>query len=444
MHQTKKLSNRITKKNKFTCLRVAILAEEPLGWKSGKHYFPIILNGYSWTKENITYKIETTFLFDKDILKGTLTTSSFDVLLIPGGGVGDGEAIVKGFSLSPKVRKWKKHIVSFLKAGGGIIGICGGAALITGLSTGKERKPQTFIERQYHKSSLKISCVTSYYNHLAIPLLYPLQMNHPEKVGAAGYIFSFAPGKTKDGTLFYAAGVPLDFHLNKDSPLFADYLPKAERMRWWGGPALLIPTNPKRTVKVLARYPSLALSENENTKIYSWRYTGGITGLISAMLKAFKVAKTNNTSLKQVLLYTFFLAGNWKKSEKCIDLDFSNKPCITAEIYPNENQGRIVLCSVHPEYMIWYGGYIEEVDQNHTNCLASGLHRWRDISSFKHRGVEELTHTWWIIRRFVAWSAKVPDTDLPPIEQPTTTSAVTSLLVSIRANGDLLTNMYNI
>ena len=85
------------KKNRV--IKVAILAEEPLGWGSGKHYFPVILNNYTWTSGDITYKFSTTLIFDKDILRGKLNISDYDVLLIPGGGVGDGEAIAKGKDL---------------------------------------------------------------------------------------------------------------------------------------------------------------------------------------------------------------------------------------------------------------------------------------------------------------------------------------------------------
>jgi len=91
-------------------IRVAILAEEPLGWGSGKHYFPVILDGYTWTSNEISYKFSTTYIFDKDINKGRLKTSNYDVLLVPGGGVGDGQAIVKGFGSFREVRLWKKSI----------------------------------------------------------------------------------------------------------------------------------------------------------------------------------------------------------------------------------------------------------------------------------------------------------------------------------------------
>ena len=124
--------------SRMKIIRVAILAEESMGWGSGKHFFPVILDGYTWDCEDIIYKFSTTYLFDKDILRGKLNTNDFDVLLVPGGGVGDGQAIMKGFTFLPKVRKWKKNISYFIKDGGGYVGICGGAALMTGLKTGEK------------------------------------------------------------------------------------------------------------------------------------------------------------------------------------------------------------------------------------------------------------------------------------------------------------------
>ena len=85
-------------------IKIAILAEEPLGWGSGKHYFPVILDDYTWTSGYTSYKFSTEYIFDKDIIKGKLNISNYDVLLAPGGGVGDGHAIVKGFNSFRKVR----------------------------------------------------------------------------------------------------------------------------------------------------------------------------------------------------------------------------------------------------------------------------------------------------------------------------------------------------
>lgn len=425
-------------------IRVAILAEEPIGWISKKHFFPIILNNYYWVIKNKTYKFITNYIFDKDILDGKLSTSNYDVLLVPGGGVGDGESIIKGFKFFLKVRKWKNNISSFVKDGGGYVGICGGTALATDLKTG-DKKPRTFLERLYNNSSLGISSVSSYYKTFAFPLFYLFQKKYPEKIGAAAYVFSFAPGETTNKKRIHTGGIPLDFKICKDHPIFSDFKNDNIRIRWWGGPALIVPKNPDREIKVLAKYPTNELSKNESTMINAWRYTGGIHGLFFAFLEALKFIKKEKAGLKNVFLYTYYMAGNWKQTNKKIELDYSNRPSITAEIFPNKNKGRILLCTSHPEDMIWWNGHIEHMKNKNLNCLATGLYMWKDILPLSKTVRDELTYNWWMIRRFIAWAAKVPDDHLPPICKENITNKEKLIIKeNIFWDGTLLNQIKNI
>ncbi len=424
-------------------IRVAILAEEPMGWGSGRDYFPAILNNYNWKINDNQYAIKAEYLFDRDIIKGKLKVSNFDVLLVPGGGVGDGESIVRGIPFLYSTRKWKKNIQNFIKNGGGYVGICGGTALLTGLTKGKE-KLKSITEKLYDRSSVNISCVNSYYKDLAFPIFYPFQKNHPEKIGATGYVFSFAPGETEDGKKFYSGGIPLDFQIFKNNPIFSDLTKDTERIRWWGGPALVVPKNPDRKVKIIAKYPELEISKNKQTRVYAWSYEGGIIGLLKSLFDAFKLIKKEKEPLKNLFLFAYYLAGNWKKSDKTINLNFSNKASITAEVYPNENEGRILLCTSHPEYMIWWGGKIEPVDNNQFNCLAKGLHKWKDVRSLTKNGEIEFTYTWWIVRRFVAWAAKIPDEDMPPMTDNKINSEGKKILESLFYKDDIIDQMKNI
>jgi hypothetical protein len=429
--------------SKIKHIKVAILAEEPLGWSSGKHYFPIILDNYTWKKKNITYKFTTTYLFDKDIVQGNLNVTHYDVLLVPGGGVGDAHAVMKGFTQLKKVRRWKNNISHFIKNGGGYVGICGGASLITELTTGPGRKPTTFLERQFNKSALDVSCVTSYYNYLAIPLFYPFQKKHPENVGASGFVFSFAPGHTLDGTSLYTGGVPVDFTLHNKQAIFSDVRDNKLRIRWWGGPAFQVPLNPDREVKVIARYPVNDFSQQPNTRIKSWIYVGGLHGLFLAFLKACRLIKKEQGNFKYILLYTYFLAGDWMSSDKYINLDFSNKPSMTMEIYPNKHQGRILLCAAHPQYLIWHGGRISENEGVGFHCLANGLHYWNEIAPLSDTG-DELMNNWWLVRRMVAWAAKVPDHHMPPREKDQFNEKTKMLFKQNMCSSTLLSQMKNI
>jgi putative intracellular protease/amidase len=425
-------------------IRVGILAEEPLGWGSGKHFFPIILDKYSWKRGEITYTFSVNFVYDDDILKGELIPSAYDVLLVPGGGVGDGLAVMKGFTFLPHVKKWKEGIALFIQNGGGYVGICGGTALITDLKT-KDGTYRTFLERQYHKSSLGVSCVSHYYPHLAFPLLYPFQKQHPENIGAIGYVFSFAPGVTIDGARPYAGGASIDFQLRKDNPLFSDVGNENQRIRWWGGPSLIVPTTPDRDVKVLATYPSKDVSNDDALRIHAWRYVGGLHGLLRGFFKALRLLKKEHVSLNHLFLYAFYLAGKWELTDKTIMLDQANKPSITAEVYPNEHKGRILLCTAHPEYLAWWNGHIKERNDSEFPCLGTGLYQWEGITPLSKTGVQELTNTWWMVRRFVAWAAKVPDDHLPPRhEEKLSEEAYAFLAKDIFWDGSLLGQMNNI
>jgi hypothetical protein len=106
---------------------------------------------------------------------------------------------------------------------------------------------------------------------------------------------------------------------------------------------------------------------------------------------------------------------------------------MTAEVYPNEHQGRIVITSGHPSMNSWQGGHIEEVEDTDNNCVNDGLHYWVNITSD-----DEFSYNYWIIRRSIAWSAKLPDNDLPPVYGPSQVcdfeQNMTSLTFTVKGN----------
>ena len=415
INDTQTLNNSF--KNNIAEVKVAILSEDPIGWGSlGKQYLIDMFSDYEWVSGNTFYEFKVTEIYDKDILNGDLNTKNYDVFIVPGAGEGDGESVAKGFPLFPKAQRWKEKISDFVKSGGGYVGICGGTALMTDLS----KEPQTFMERQYEKSAIGVSCLSSYYNNCALQFYYPLQKCFPERTAPASYIFEFPPGDLWDETGVYPNGIPFDMEINSDHPIFDDFLEEFERVRWVGGPALDIPDTPSNEVTVLGYYPGDGLSGNDSTDLQVWRYVGGIRGKIKGFFKTIQFFKENNYpfSLFDAGYSLQFFASDWEKTDKMFDLNFSSKPCMTAEIYNNTNKGRIVLNGPHPEYPVWWGGHIEEMPDTDDNTLDEGLHRWVDITPFSETKEDECTHSWWIVRRSVAWAAKVPDSDLPPIYGP--------------------------
>jgi hypothetical protein len=95
--------------------------------------------------------------------------------------------------------------------------------------------------------------------------------------------------------------------------------------------------------------------------------------------------------------------------------------------------------------MVWWNGYIREMDTTKPVCLGTGLYQWKDIAPFSPNAEREVTHTWWLVRRFVAWAAKIPDDCLPPIQIGESIKKENlSILKNVFWDGSLKNQMENI
>lgn len=390
-------------------VRIAILFEEPIrGWGSGKILFVAALENYQWTVGEKTYKFTLTEIYDKDIVRGKLNTENFDALLVPGGGVGDGESLVKGFKHLPRIKRWKNEIVSFVEDGGGYNGYCGGVGLMSHF----DRTPESLVEWQYERSTLGASCVKIFLPDTAADRSNP---------GSTAYMWGYQEPldyECVEDFVNLRSGIPLDTQIMKDNPIFDDFSEDSSPVSWISSPALVVPNDPDREVTILARYPVEEVSENESTMIHEWRYTGGIRGYIRGFLEGIKLCRELKEPLINAVSYTGFFAKDWERTDKVVELNYSNRPCMTSEIYPNENEGRIVLSGPHPEYPVWFGGRIQEREDTDDNCIINGHYTWVDIIPSEETPEDEMSHTWWMVRRQIAWAAKVPDNDLPPVYGP--------------------------
>lgn len=383
-------------------IRIALYAQDVF-ISSGADVYVRILDKYQWTVGNITYRFDVTPIYDKDIYHGHLTTASFDVLLLPGGGGGGYVTLTKSHPLLPKVIVWKRQILDFVKNGGSYAGVCGGTYSLLGL----DRPPQTPFERMFDRSAINISCAKLSFTSWATPIFCQWVGLKPEAVGIGAYLYY--TGWDQTGRIY--SGVPLDVGVNRSHPIFGGYQNDTVRIRWIAGPAYTLPSHPDREVSVVARYPTEEISTNPATQIHAWRYTGGIRGFLPGFLQYFFQANT----LVNGLLNTYTHAGDWKKTDAIIQTNFSDKPFMTTEVFPNDNAARIFLCAGHPEYSIWWGGHIVEANDTAHNSLYSSLYRWTDVIPENQTMVDEATYNWWIARRALAWCAKIPDLDLPPI-----------------------------
>jgi len=193
-----------------------------------------------------------------------------------------------------------------------------------------------------------------------------------------------------------------------------DLIEEKRRLRWIGGGELILPEipDPNNNITILASYPEEEISKNKSTQIYAWKYTGGLIGFSIGFIKAIK----NGGSIFQSFNLAPYMAPDWKKTDIIIETNYSNKVIMTMETYPNDNNGRIVLCTGHPEMFVFWGGHIEEKMDTSNNNLFDALHYWKDFVPFNETTEDEERYNWWMVRRHVAWASKVvPDNDLPPV-----------------------------
>jgi len=248
---------------------------------------------------------------------------------------------------------------------------------------------------------------------MAVPILSQWIGRDPERIDIGGYI-QYSGWNQSNYSINYHSGVCLDVPLNKDNPIFDDYIEETRKIRWVSGTALIPPENPDRDMWILAQFPQEEISDNLSTRIHHWRYNGGIKGLLKAMLLG--SGDIHYWEHLGIFMRAFVFAEDWDQ-DVILETDLANKPFMTAEIYPNQNQARIVLCSGHPEYNVWWGGHIEEVEDTDHNNIYEGFHHWKDVIPEEETIQDEFSYNYWIIRRSVAWAAKIPDNDLPPIQE---------------------------
>ena len=203
----------------------------------------------------------------------------------------------------------------------------------------------------------------------------------------------------------------MDIKLNTSHPIFDDFLESARRINWVSGPALVVPDELSLDVSVVARFPEEEISDNETYQVHVWKYAGRLVGLLRGFFNSLRASK----NLFEALYFSVFKAQDWEMTNEIVQTHVANKGFMTAESYPNGNEGRVVLCSGHPEFPVWSGGHIEEHEDTDYNNLYDGLHYLDDITPFEETLVDEETYDWWIVRREVAWAAKVPDNALPPV-----------------------------
>jgi len=393
-------------------IRLAIYSES-LILSSGLSKFLELFDDYEWMVGDTTYRFSVSLVDDTDIIRGHLTTDRYDVFVMPGGGGGGNAILTKSYLNLPFVKIWRKNMINYIKDGGGYFAVCGGTYFLLGL----DRQPHTPYEYYLDRSSLNVSCVRLDFISYGNPIYCQWVGLPPEAVGHAAYLYY--TGWNSSQPLY--SGIPLDVPVNRSHAIFKDMVTDTVHIRWIGGPAYSLPEHPDRMVSVLAYYPSEEISDNTTIQIHAWKYMGGF---IRGFLPGFFKYVTVNEGFPKGTTNVYAHAGDWKKTDVIIATNFSNKPFMTAEEYPNQHAARIVVCSGHPEFPVWWGGSIQDSEDVRHNSLYDSLYLWKDVLPENQTIEDEKTHTWWMVRRAIAWAAKIPDSDLPPIYGPSQVSNI--------------------
>jgi len=375
-------------------IRVAIYSMGDTYGSDIQTYFDM-LDGYQWRVGNKIYKFTATKIDDKGIFKGELNTRNYDVFTIP-----YMEASLLMMRLSkPSIKNiiWKNKIADFVKEGGGYFGHCSGSLF---MSSGLSNRPETLYEKQIDAASMHISQVKSY---MKGGWMFLAQLSgHPENIGQNAYVqFS---GWDENNESAWFGGCCLDVVIDKNNPIFNGICGDTRRIMWCAGPAFALPDQSKN-VNVIAYYPSEEISDNKSTQIHAWKYTGRLSGFLKGFFRSMKMGGT----IFDKFYFTPFKATDWEMTDKIIETNRANKSFMTMETYPNDNQGRIILCGGHPEDRVWWGGHIEEAKDTSENNLFDSLYHWTDMTKVDY------TYNWCIVRREAAWAGKVPDNDFPPV-----------------------------
>jgi len=399
-------------------IRVAILTDEveneEFHSQHGRtRYFIYALRDYSWEVDDITYQFIPTLLSTKRLLKGELTLDNYDVLLPPPDPLFE-KMFSTGFSRLPKNKLKIRKIQDFIKSGGGYYGSCAAASFAGDMIN----EPKTFYEKMWKNSCFGISSIKHVY-HMAMPMFSQWLGYGIEATGVAGYI-EYSGWNTSNYSTNYYNNACLDVNINKNNSIFDDYLEDTRKIRWGSGTKFIIPDDCSDRVTILASYPAEEISDNKSTRVHYWEYADGIRGLTKALIKAILwKSEVHWFDDLGVFFSGFVLAEDWECTDKVIKTYHANSPFLMSEIYPNENDARLVLCAGHPEMNVWWGGHIKEVEDNDHNNIFDGFHHWVDIIPEDKTPEDEFSYNYWIIRRGVAWaSQKIPDNDLPPVYGP--------------------------
>jgi hypothetical protein len=374
----------------------------------GGKYLIFPIRDYEWKVGNISYSYKIEVLSTKNILNGELNKNDYDIFIYSWEQL-DTNLFFTGLSKLPRNSIRVNEIRKFVENGGGYYASCGGSTVAGDMIN----EPETYFESLLKKSCLKISCLNiEFHSSKIISSIFP---NIESSLSEHAYI-EYSGYKLDPSENTYS-GIPTICNISKNNPIFDDLIENNRRINWIGAPPYIMPEIPDREIMILARFPDIEFSKNVTTKINHWKFIGGLPSLIKEFFTPHNTDYWNNKLGRFMNAWVF--SKDWVDTGKVVETNISNKPFMTAEIYPNMHKARIVRCSGHPEFAVIWGGHIENEDDHEENTMYEGFYKWVNVTPAKDTIEDEKTYNYWIIRRSIAWaSKKVPDNNLPSIYGP--------------------------
>lgn len=189
---------------------------------------------YSWVSHGTTHTITPYIISKREVIEGKL--SSFDVLVIPGSGRHYVDA------LNPR---WRRAVIDFVEAGGGYLGICGGANLA---SMGFGESPG--LNTPLNRSILKIANV--YVND--------------EQEEEWQYLWR---------SNWQYGGLPLNVSIPRsDNPIFDGMYGDVRSIRYWGGPGMYDAGKDDELLGTVIPLAIYAEEPMDVAPLHFWRWEG--------------------------------------------------------------------------------------------------------------------------------------------------------------------------
>ena len=415
-------------------------------WRDSDEYYDALAEstnqdegyGYTWVVGDHEYRFNLSYTYLEDIMDGSI--NDYDVYAYIGGhdieyfcwlpryyyersGISDDYTYEQFNNL-------KNKLENFIKNGGGWVGHCSGAIFPLDI---EDDAPRTIGEWQLHKNAFlnddfdiklhrgnvknavlaAFPIVDQYFKTIRIKqkhIPWPCFQHDPAR--NANSVYCWFSSHDTDNPIHEFGGPCIDLEItNKDHPIFNGYSGDTLRFYSVGGGPFYIPL--EYSDFELAKFPKECYGSDETTQVIAWNFP----------LKDLFNVKTFGKSVKNLLNLIFkgpYLGYvnfiDWDKTSDIIELGFENLPAAVALNYPDDDGGRVIMTTLHPELKVWDGGHIKNAGESDDNCMYDGLYAWYDENGLMDDPDIKYQPNNWYSRREAAWaSGIVPDEHLPPV-----------------------------